>query len=84
MAGIDVKGYGVAEPGFQQEAVEQPDEGENVHRRLILEHGRIQGAIFVGPPGTGRHIAAAIEGERDLTPIKDRLKRGEWEALAEL
>ncbi len=64
--------------------ISDADEPDNIHRKIIVENGRIVGAIFVGPPGIGKHIGAAIQKNADLTPILDDLRKGQWDALAKV
>jgi NAD(P)H-nitrite reductase large subunit len=83
MDGIDVKSYGlISASSAEQETITGVGDGEDEHRLLIVEGGRLLGAIFVGPPGTGRHVADLVEQKPDLTPILDDLRRGDWDALS--
>jgi NAD(P)H-nitrite reductase large subunit len=82
LEGIDVKSYGLIEPATtSQEAIVHTGGDENEHRLLIVENDAVVGAVFVGPPGTGRVAADLIERRPDLTPILPRLRRGNWNAL---
>ncbi|HEY1721972.1 MAG TPA: FAD-dependent oxidoreductase [Magnetospirillaceae bacterium] len=85
LEGIDVKGFGLTEPKSDaQEMITDADEPENIHRKIIVENGRVVGAVFVGPPGIGKHIGAVITKNADLTPILDELRKGNWDALAKV
>ncbi len=85
MSGIDVKGFGTISGDLGQfEIVEFEDEPGQTHRKLVIDNGHIRGAVFVGPPRTGQHIATAIASNKDLTPILPRLRQGDWDALAEI
>lgn len=55
---------------------------ENEHRLLVVEDGRFVGAVFVGPSGTGKYVAALINQRPDLGPVLDDLRRGDWTVLA--
>jgi NAD(P)H-nitrite reductase large subunit len=82
LEGIDVKGYGLIEPATAgQEAIVHTGGDENEHRLLIVENGAAVGAVFVGPPGTGRVAADLIERRPDLTPILPELRCGNWDVL---
>ncbi len=83
MAGIDVKGFGIKQMEDGVEEIVDPNEGENIHRKLFVKDGQIVGAVFVGPPGTGNDVAQAIQSGTDITPVIDRLRKFEWGALAE-
>lgn len=83
--GIDVKGFGLTEAKTeQQETIEGDAVDEHTHRKLIVEGGRIAGAVFVGPPGIGKHIGPVIQKKADLTPILEDLRQGRWEKLETL
>lgn len=84
MEGIDVKGFGVKQAGDGIEEIVDPNEGDNIRRRLFVQSGKIVGAVFVGPPGTGKQVATAIQTNADVTPILERLRAFEWDALADV
>ncbi|MAM62457.1 FAD-dependent oxidoreductase [uncultured Maritimibacter sp.] len=84
MEGIDVKGFGIKEAGEGVEEIYDPDEPENIHRRLFITGGKIVGAVFVGPPGTGKDVGLAIQAGTSVEPILDRLRKFDWAALSEL
>ena len=39
------------------------------------------GAVFVGPPGSGRDLGRVIQAGMDLRPALDALRQGQIEAL---
>lgn len=82
MSGIDVKGYGRLNDE-EAETIGDTEEAGNIHRRLAIKDGRIVGAVFVGPPGTAKDLPPAINARADLTPVLDRLRQGDWAALAD-
>jgi len=82
--GIDVKGFGSRDIGDGIEEVFDPDETPNLHRRLFVRNGRIVGAIFVGPPGTGKDVSKAIQDRADISGVLERLRVFDWSALGEL
>ena len=83
--GIDVKGFGLTDPaGDKQEVIGGDETDDSTHRKIIVEDGKLVGAVFVGPPGTGKHIATAINNGVHLGPVLDELRQGKWERLAEL
>ncbi len=84
MEGIDVKGYGSLETENGAEEFADGDEAEAIRRRLFVTNNRITGAVFVGPPGTGKDVAQAIQKKADVSLILDRLRKGDWAALAEV
>lgn len=84
MEGIDVKGFGTKEAGDGIEEICDPNEPENIHRRLFIENGKIVGAVFVGPPGTVKDVALAIQSGKSVALILERLRTYDWSALAKL
>ena len=84
MDGIDVKGFGKLDTDDGAEEFMDAEESENIHRRLVIKDGRIQGAVFVGPPGTGKDAAQAIQKRADVAEIIPRLRDGDWAALADV
>lgn len=84
MDGIDVKGYGKLDAGDDGIEICEPEDSENIQRRLVLSDGKIRGAVFVGPPGIAKDLPAAIQSQADLTPIIERLQKGEWDALGDV
>lgn len=85
MTGIDVKGYGAPNRDPNNcEIIEFEDEPAQTHRRLEIADGRVRGAVFVGPPGIGKHIAPIISSNTDISSILPRLRLGDWTALGEL
>ncbi len=81
MDGIDVKGFGSLDGGDGIDEITDSDAEDNLHRRLFVKEGRIAGAVFVGPPGTGQDVAAAIQKRADVSAVVERLKAGDWAAL---
>lgn len=85
MDGIDVKGFGLTETTRDtQEVICSAEERADEHRLLIVENGRIAGAVFVGPPGIGKFIAPLVQKNPDLTPVLAELREGNWDALGRL
>jgi nitrite reductase (NADH) large subunit len=84
MDGIDVKGYGNLNSDGDGEELMELEETGNVHRRLVVKGGRITGAVFVGPPGIGKALVQAVQTHADLSPIMNRLRTGDWNALGDV
>jgi len=83
--GIDVKGYGLTDPAGDQHEVIGGEEGEDsVHRKIIVQDGKLVGAVFVGPPGTGKLIASCINNGTPVAPVLDELRQGRWQSLEKL
>lgn len=85
MDGIDVKGFGLTEPANDaQEVFRSAEDHADEHRSLIVENGRIVGAVFVGPPGVGEFVGPVIQKNPDMTPVLAELRQGNWDALGRL
>ncbi len=84
MDGIDVKGFGSLETEKGGEEIMDAVESDTLHRRIVIDNGQIKGAVFVGPPGSGKHITQAVQKQADVTGIVDRLRKGDWDALIEV
>ena len=62
VSGIDVRAFGRTDAmGPHQSEQTDPSSSDNEHRKIILENGRVAGAVLVGPPGTAKSFAAMIE-----------------------
>ena len=85
MDGIDVKSFGIIAPSEPtQELIVDAADSADEHRLVVVEGGRLLGALVVGPPGTGKHVAEIIERRPDLTPVVGSLRAGNWASLQEL
>jgi NAD(P)H-nitrite reductase large subunit/ferredoxin len=56
--------------------------GTRKYRKLILEDGRLAGAIILGSPELFDDVTAAVENGLDVGSDLDSLERGKWEALS--
>ncbi len=80
--GVDVMSFGKIEiDNKQQELISEDDEQEHERKKLIIEDGKIIGAVFVGPPGTSRDVSPVIQKNADVSGILDQLRSGDWSAL---
>ena len=82
--GIDVKAFGSREVGDDVEEIHDSAEPDNLHRKMFVKDGRAVGAVFVGPPGTGKEIARIIQQRLEVSNVLDRLRRFEWSALEDV
>ncbi len=68
IAGIDIRAFGQIEAvGAHQIERVDPNEAEYEHRKLVLEQGRIVGAVFAGPPGSAKTFSAIVSGTAGRT-----------------
>ena len=58
--------------------------GTRRYRKLVLEDGRLMGAIILGSPELFDDVTKAVERRLDLGSDLDALERGKWDALSRL
>ncbi len=83
VSGIDIASVGRVdgtEPGDTAIALEDADEG--TYRRLVLHGGRVVGAILVGRPLELPWVQQAVGEGRDVSPVLDELRAGDWSSLS--
>ena len=56
--------------------------GTRRYRKLILEEGRLTGAIILGSPELFDDVTRAVEIRLELGSELDALEHGKWEALS--
>jgi nitrite reductase (NADH) large subunit len=83
--GIDLLSIGVVEAhGEESRSVVVSAYGTRRYRKLILEDGRLVGAIILGSPELFDDATAAVESRIDLSSELDALEHGKWQALSRL
>lgn len=83
--GIDLLSIGVVEAhGDESRSVVVSAYGTRQYRKLILEEGRLAGAIILGNPELFDDVTAGVEGRIDLNSELDALEHGKWQALSRL
>jgi hypothetical protein len=58
--------------------------GTRRYQKLILEEGRLTGAIILGSPELFDDVTRAVESRVDLGSELDALEHGKWQALSRL
>ena len=83
--GVDLLSIGVvdARPG-ESRAIAVSAYGTRQYRKLVLEDGRLTGAIILGSPELFDDVTRAVERGVDLGSELDALERGKWQALSRL
>jgi nitrite reductase [NAD(P)H] large subunit len=83
--GIDLLSIGAvdARPG-DGKVVALSAYGTRQYRKLVLENGRLTGAILLGSPELFDDVTTAVERRIDLGSDLDALERGKWQALSRL
>jgi nitrite reductase (NADH) large subunit len=83
--GIDLLSIGVVDArGGESRTVVVSAYGTRRYRKLILEDGRLTGAIILGSPELFDDVTTAVEGRLDLGSHLDALEHGKWQALSSL
>jgi nitrite reductase (NADH) large subunit len=83
--GIDLLSIGVIEAGGEESrSVVVSAYGTRRYRKLILEDGRLAGAIILGNPELFDDVTAGVERRIDLSSELDALEHGKWQALSGL
>ena len=83
--GIDLLSIGVVEArGDESRSVVVSAYGTRRYRKLILEDGRLAGAIILGNPELFDDVTAGVEQRIDLNAELDALEHGKWQALSRL
>ena len=82
--GIDLLSLGaVVARGRESHTVAVSAYGTRRYRKLILEDGRLAGAIILGSPELFDDVTKAVEHQIELGADLDALEQGKWQALSE-
>jgi nitrite reductase (NADH) large subunit len=83
--GIDLLSIGVVDArGGESRTVAVSAYGTRRYRKLVLEDGRLTGAIILGNPELFDDVTLAVERRIDLGSHLDALEHGQWQALSQL
>jgi NAD(P)H-nitrite reductase large subunit len=83
--GIDLLSIGVVDAGGgEARTIAVSAYGTRRYRKLILEDGRLTGAIILGSPELFDDVTRAVERQIDLGSDLDALEHGKWQALSRL
>ena len=81
--GIDLLSIGAIEaPPGEARTVVISASGTRSYRKLILEEGRLTGAILLGRPELFDDVTRAVESRADVGSELDALEQGKWQALS--
>ena len=81
--GIDLLSIGAVEaPPGEARTVIVSAYGTRSYRKLILEEGRLTGAILLGSPELFDDVTRAVESRADVGSELDALEQGKWQALS--
>lgn len=79
ISGIDVFSAGDYLGSERSEMLVLRDARRGVYKRLVVEDGRVRGAVLYGDTRDGRWYFDLINEQRDIRPLRDRLLFGEAE-----
>ena len=83
--GIDLLSIGVVDAkSSESRTVAVSAYGTRRYRKLVLEGGRLTGAIILGSPELFDDVTTAVDRELDLGSDLDALEQGKWQALSRL
>jgi NAD(P)H-nitrite reductase large subunit len=83
--GIDLLSIGIVDASpSEAKTVVVSAYGTRNYRKLILEEGRLTGAILLGSPELFDDVTAAVERGVDVGSELDALEHGKWQALSRL
>ena len=77
VTGIDLYSAGDINGGADSEELVLRDRHSGVYKRLVLEDGRVTGAVLVGDVGDGPWYFDLIQRGADISAFRDRLLFGE-------
>jgi nitrite reductase (NADH) large subunit len=77
VGGIEVFSAGDVRDLPGRESLVMRDPGRGIYRRLVLEQGRMRGAVLYGDTRAGGWYADLIGGGRDVTELREQLMFGE-------
>ncbi|HVD24734.1 MAG TPA: FAD-dependent oxidoreductase [Gaiellaceae bacterium] len=80
--GIDLLSIGAVDATGESRTVVVSAYGTRKYRKLILEHGRLTGAIILGSPELFDDVTTAVETGLEVGTELDALEHGKWEALS--
>ncbi len=74
IVGVDLTSLGLVNPeGPQYEEVKKTDKGKGIYKKIVLEKGKIVGAIFLGGRKGVTWIKKLMDQKTDVTKYKDLL-----------
>jgi NADPH-dependent 2,4-dienoyl-CoA reductase/sulfur reductase-like enzyme/ferredoxin len=83
VTGVDLTSVGAIEPTPTGEAIALEDTAESRYRKLVVEDGKLVGAILLGYARESPGIVRAVKEQRDVARHLEHLRAGDWSALDE-
>jgi len=80
IVGIDLTSMGIVNPeGPQYEEIRKIDKRKGVYKKIVLEQGKIVGAIILGDTKNVTSIKKLMDQETDVTKYKDSLLKDDFD-----
>jgi NADPH-dependent 2,4-dienoyl-CoA reductase/sulfur reductase-like enzyme/ferredoxin len=83
VVGVDLLSIGRFQPQDSDTVIVIEDSDRHSYGKLVIDDGRIVGAILIARQPDAPHVTAAVKEGRDVSALIPALERGEWDALAE-
>jgi NAD(P)H-nitrite reductase large subunit/ferredoxin len=81
--GIDLLSVGAVEKqGDEVQTIVLTDSGARGYRKLVVEDGRVSGAIVLGSPELFDVVTRAVEARLEVGSGLDALEQGDWRSLS--
>jgi NADPH-dependent 2,4-dienoyl-CoA reductase/sulfur reductase-like enzyme/ferredoxin len=82
VVGIDLASMGrfQGREGDEEIALSEPE--EHRYRKLVIEDGRVVGAILIGHQTLSPSVTAAVKETREVGDVLEQLRAGDWDVLA--
>ncbi len=85
VVGIDLTSVGRIQVQPEQDIViALEDDAAQRYRKLIVNDGKIAGAILLGYPEDAPGVIAALKQQVDVTAHMNELRAGDWQSLSQL
>lgn len=84
VAGIDLTSMGRIEAEAGDEEIVQSDPANHRYRKLLVQGGKIVGAILIGYPGETRGVSEAVKTGMSIGYLLPAVRQGDWSGFVEL
>jgi len=84
VVGIDLTSIGRFQAEADDQVIAFTGDGEHRYRKLVINQGKIVGAILIGYPDEARSVAELVKGQVDVSAYLADLQDGNWAKLVEL
>lgn len=81
VAGIDLTSIGRIEAEAGDETLVFADADAHQYRKLLINNGKVVGAILIGWPDEARALSEIAKEDLDVAPLLPSLREGDWAGL---